>query len=102
MPLRPAVHQGVRLLEDMARTITLAQLQKRTKHELLSDERALCIDPFMGITSVRNAERTREVRYPLHRNLRRASVRYFLNQGWDVVPHGVGVWGVNGALADLA
>lgn len=82
--------------------ITFAQLQKRTKHELLSDEEACCNDRVLGPTTVRRAERTREKHYPLHRRLRLAAIRYFLDEGWDVVPHGVGVWGANGALADLA
>ena len=86
----------------MARTITLAQLQRKTEHELISDQYALCMDGLLGPTTVRRAERNRERRYPLHGRLRRASVRHFLQQGWDVVPHGVGVWGANGAFADLA
>lgn len=86
----------------MSRTITLAQLQMKTEHELISDQRALCMDALLGPVTVRRAERNRERRYPLHGQLRRASVRYFLEQGWDVVPHGVGVWGANGVLADLA
>ncbi len=85
----------------MAR-ITLSQLQKRTKHQLLSDQEALCNDRILGPTTVRRAERTRELRYPLHGRLRRAAIRYFLGKGWDVLPHGVGVWGANGALADFA
>ena len=82
--------------------ITLHQLQKRTKHELISDEAACCMDPIMGPTTVRRAERTREARYPIHRRLRRAAIRYFLDEGWDVVPHGIGVWGARKAMADLA
>lgn len=82
--------------------ITFAQLQKRTKHPLLSDEDACCRDRILGPTTVRRAERAKEARYPLHRQLRWAAVRYFLSKGWDVVPHGVGVWGVKKALADLA
>lgn len=82
--------------------ITLTKLRKRTRHQLLSDEEACCMDRVLGPTTVRRAERAREARYPMHRQLRRAAVRYFLDKGWDVVPHGVGVWGANGALADLA
>ncbi len=82
--------------------ITLTQLQKRTRHEFLSDEAACCNDPVLGPITVRRAERAREVRNPVHRRLRQAALRYFRDQGWDVVPHGVGVWGAKKAMADLA
>jgi len=60
------------------------------------------MDPVLGPTTVRNAERTKEARYPLHRRLRQAAVRYFRDKEWNVVPHGVGVWGAKKAMADLA
>lgn len=82
--------------------ITLNQLQKRTKHQLLSDEEAFCMSQTYGPITVRDAERKMEARYPLHRRLRRASIRHFLDTGWDVMPYGVGVWGVKKAMADLA
>jgi hypothetical protein len=82
--------------------ITLPQLQKRTRHELISDEEALCLDPYRGLQTVRRAERAMEARYPIHRYLRRAAVWHFRNTGWDVLPHGVGVRGTGRAMADLA
>lgn len=82
--------------------ITLHQLRERTKHELISDDEACCMDPVLGPTTVRNAERAKETRYPLHRQLRQAAVRHFQDKGWDVVPHGIGVWGAKKAMADLA
>lgn len=82
--------------------ITLHQLQRRTRYELISDGAALCIDRVHGPLTVRRAERMTERRYPTHRRLRQAAIRYFQNKGWDVVPHGLGVWGANGAMADLA
>jgi len=82
--------------------ITLNQLQKRTKYELMSDDEACCMDRVLGPTTVRKAERAKEARYPLHKRLRHAAVRYFQDDGWVVVPHGVGVWGAKKAMADLA
>ena len=81
--------------------ISLRQLHRRTRHELISDELAFCADPILGPTTVRHAERTREARYPNHRRLRQAAVRHFQEKGWDVVPHGVGVWGAKAVMADL-
>ena len=81
--------------------ITLRQLQKRTSHELLSDARALCITAS-GPMTVRMAERATESRYPTHRHLRFAAMKHFEQNGWDVLRHGVGVWGANGVLADFA
>ncbi len=86
----------------MMPALTFAQLQKRTRYELLSDEQALCMDHVLGITTVRQAERSRERRYPLHRQLREAAMRYFKDNAWDVVPHGIGVWGAKKAMADFA
>lgn len=83
-------------------SITIGQLQKRTRHELISDNESCCNDPYVAPSTVRNAEREREARYPLHGQLRKASIRYFKENGWDVHPHGVGVWGAKGVLADLA
>ncbi len=82
--------------------VTFQQLQKRTRHELISDEAAYCMDRVFGAITVRRAERMTERRYPTHRRLRLAAVRYFQNAGWDVVPHGLGVWGARAAMADLA
>jgi hypothetical protein len=77
------------------------QLQKRTKHELISDDQALC-NHILGPMTVRKAERLTERRYRTHRQLRLAAQKYFLRQGWDVVPHGVGVWGAKKAISDMA
>jgi hypothetical protein len=82
--------------------ITLHQLQGRTRHELISDEAAYCISRVFGAITVRRAERMTERRYPTHRRLRRAATQYFQNKGWDVLPHGLGVWGARAAMADLA
>lgn len=82
--------------------ITLNQLQKRTRHELFSDEAALCMDSRLGPTTVRRAERAMEARNPMHRYMRYAAIKYFRNEGWDVLPHGIGVWGAKSAMADLA
>jgi hypothetical protein len=54
----------------------------------------------LGWMTIRAAERLTEKRYPTHRRLRLAAKRHFLNQGWDVIPHGVGVDGTR-AMADL-
>jgi hypothetical protein len=80
--------------------ITLRQLQKRTKHPLISDMEACCNVFGMGLMTCREAERATEKRYPGHRQLRLAAKKYFLNQGWEVVPHGVGVNGTM-AMSDL-
>jgi hypothetical protein len=53
-----------------------------------------------GLMTCREAERATEKRYPAHRRLRLAAKKHFLNQGWDVVPHGVGVRGTM-AMSDL-
>lgn len=60
------------------------------------------MDRVLGPVAVRTAERRMEARYPLHRQLRWAASRYFQDNGWDVVPHGVGVWRAKKVLADLA
>jgi hypothetical protein len=81
--------------------ITMHQLRKRTKHDLFSDDEVLC-NHTLGPMTVRKAERLTEKRYPTHRHLRLAAQKYFLNQGWDVVTHGVGVWGVKKSMSDMA
>ncbi len=73
--------------------ITMRQLQKQTKRLLISDREAKCKVFGLGLTTVREAERATEKRYPTHRRLRFAAQKHFLNQGWDLVPHGVGVDG---------
>jgi hypothetical protein len=80
--------------------ITINELRKRTKHPLISDMHACCNVFGMGLMTCREAERATEKRYPIHRRLRWAAKRYFLTQGWDVVPHGVGVEGTM-AMSDL-
>jgi hypothetical protein len=76
--------------------ITMHQLQKQARHPLISDIDASCKVFGMGWMTCREAERATERRYPIHRRLRWAAKSHFLDQGWDVVPHGVGV---NGAMA---
>ena len=62
---------------------------------------AVYCDVFgMGLMTCRKAERATEKRYPIHRRMRFAARKHFLNQGWDVVPHGVGVEGTM-AMSDL-
>jgi hypothetical protein len=80
--------------------ITISELRKRTKHPLISDMDACCNVYGMGLMTCREAERATEKRYPIHRRLRWAAKMYFLDRGWDVVPHGVGVEGTM-AMSDL-
>ena len=81
--------------------ITFAALQKRTRHELITDGRALCMT-LSGPMTVRSAERASEKRNPTHKYLRLAAIKHFLHDGWDVVPHGIGVWTIRNTMADLA
>jgi hypothetical protein len=78
----------------------MSQLQRRTRHPLVSDTDAWIIHHRLGPITCREAERETESRYPTHRWLRESAEDHFLSRGWDVVPHGVGVDGTS-ALADL-
>src|SRR5262245_19567200 len=80
-------------------TITLADLRRRTRLDLVSDRYAFYLnDRLGGYESARDGQRRNERSYPGHRSIRLAAVRHFLRRGLTVYPQGVGVDGIRTCL----
>jgi hypothetical protein len=92
----------ISLCEIAMAKLTLRELMKLGKQrQLRSDLSIWFYDHFGGLSCVRHAERRTERKYPTHRILRHASVKYFSGKGFHIYPNGIGPIGCR-TCADLA
>ena len=81
--------------------ITLKEVRRRSKLDILSDKELPFYDPYFGGGTVRSGQKRMENKYQRHEVVRRLATEYLLMKGYDVYPKGVTVNGA-GTCPDLA
>jgi hypothetical protein len=86
----------------MGHFISEKEAERRTGLELISDRKQIFVDRIRGVIgNVRQGQREMEHKYPEHKLIRLAAIKYFLSRGYDVYRFGITVFGT-GTCLDFA